>query len=202
MFGIGRGKVQGFGFCVQDARGIVSSEATPVGGAPPAADTRDAPSRHAHTAGRIAPTGATAHSAPMDDYHIDVAAWATQQADALRRHASNEIDWDNLAEEIEDLASRYRDEIESRLVVICEHLLKLAHLADPDPQRGWRVTIIEQRRRIARIIRKNPSLHSHPSAALAEAYDDARAVVAEYADDLPETCPWTITQVLDTDFWP
>jgi hypothetical protein len=29
-------------------------------------------------------------------YDIDVAAWAEQQASALRRRAANEIDWDNV----------------------------------------------------------------------------------------------------------
>ncbi len=41
----------------------------------------------------------------------DVAAWAEQQADALRRRAANEIDWNNVAEEIEDVARRARDRI-------------------------------------------------------------------------------------------
>jgi Domain of unknown function DUF29 len=150
----------------------------------------------------IAPTGPAAHSAAMDDYRTDTAAWAIQQAELLRNRTSNALDWDNLAGEIEDLASRYRDEIENRLIVVLAHLLKLAHLADPDPQRGWRVTIIEQRRRIARVISRNPSLRDYPAAVLAEAYDDARAAVAEYADDLPETCPWAISQLLDADYWP
>ena len=39
---------------------------------------------------------------PMSDlYGADIVAWAEQQADALRRRAANEIDWENVAEEIE-----------------------------------------------------------------------------------------------------
>jgi Domain of unknown function DUF29 len=32
--------------------------------------------------------------------------WAEQQADVLRRRAANEVDWDNIAEEIEDLGKK------------------------------------------------------------------------------------------------
>jgi hypothetical protein len=43
-------------------------------------------------------------------------------------------------------------------------------------------------------------------AELADAYAVARveaAAALELEEDtVPETCPWTPTQVLDTDFWP
>jgi len=34
-----------------------------------------------------------------DLYGADILLWAEHQADALRRRASNEIDWENVAEE-------------------------------------------------------------------------------------------------------
>ena len=37
----------------------------------------------------------------MSNYELDVNEWTKEQADALRRRAPNELDWDNLAEEIE-----------------------------------------------------------------------------------------------------
>ena len=37
-------------------------------------------------------------------YESDLYEWTKEQADALRRRASNALDWDNLAEEIESLA--------------------------------------------------------------------------------------------------
>ena len=36
-------------------------------------------------------------------YETDTVLWAEHQADALRRHAHNEIDWENVAKEIGDL---------------------------------------------------------------------------------------------------
>ena len=41
--------------------------------------------------------------ATMSDlYGDDIVLWCEQQADALRRRASNQLDWKNLAEEIEE----------------------------------------------------------------------------------------------------
>jgi hypothetical protein len=40
-------------------------------------------------------------------------------ADALRRRAANEIDWQNVAEEIESLARSERQEIRNRLAMRC-----------------------------------------------------------------------------------
>ena len=48
-------------------------------------------------------------------YDNDIALWAEQQADALRRRAANEIDWDNVAEEIESLGRSDKREISNRL---------------------------------------------------------------------------------------
>ena len=58
--------------------------------------------------------------------------------------------------------------------------------------------------RIARVIRRNPSLKSYPAIVLADAYQDGRDVAEAEAGllHLPETCPWTVEQVLDRAFWP
>ena len=44
----------------------------------------------------------------MPRYDTDLYEWTKEQADALRRRAANELDWDNLAEEIEATASAER----------------------------------------------------------------------------------------------
>jgi hypothetical protein len=77
-------------------------------------------------------------------YQGDFYGWTQDQADALRRRSVNEIDWDNLLEEIEDLGASKRRELESRLAVIIGHVLKWTH----QPQgrsRSWYFTLREQR---------------------------------------------------------
>jgi Domain of unknown function DUF29 len=138
-----------------------------------------------------------------DLYDTDIAAWAEHQADALRRRAANEIDWENVAEEIEDVARRDRDRIYGALVTAIAHLLKWQF--QPDMRSGaWRAAVVRARDRIAKLVKDSPSVQNYPAAVLAEAYQPAKRVAEAETGvgGLPEVCPWTIDQVLDHSFWP
>jgi hypothetical protein len=58
----------------------------------------------------------------MNAYDTDLYEWTTTQADALCRRAANEIDWDNIAEEIESLGRNDCRQIEHRLENLILHL--------------------------------------------------------------------------------
>ncbi len=95
-------------------------------------------------------------------YEDDVVAWAEQQAQALRDAARTNsnlpLDWENLAEEIEDLAKIYRLSLRSQLRRIIQHLVKLQHSPATDPRRGWRQTISSARSEVADLLEESPSL--------------------------------------------
>ena len=104
-------------------------------------------------------------------------------------------------------------ELYDRLIVLLAHLLKLKVAAELLPgvydraQRGWRLTCREQRRRrLARLLRRNPSLQPTVPEEVTEAFEVARlqALAALQVDEarLPEQCPWSPVQVLDAAFWP
>jgi hypothetical protein len=136
-------------------------------------------------------------------YATDFAAWSEAQAAALRRRASNEIDWENVAEEIEGLSRSDRREIRSRLAILCEHLLKWRFQPEARSP-SWKSSIRESRDKIADLIEESPSLADCPAAYFAGAYARGRKAAADETGvvDLPEICPWTIGQVLDSEFWP
>ncbi len=139
----------------------------------------------------------------MSHYDIDVFEWTKEQADALRRRASNELDWDNLAEEIEALGVSNRHQIKSRLEILILHLLKWRY--QPEWRCGsWRGSILEARHRLEMLLEESPSLRRLPDEYLPRAYPWARrkALAETGLDALPETCPWTIEQILDGDFLP
>lgn len=135
----------------------------------------------------------------------DYALWCAEQGALLREGRLDALDRENLAEEIESLGRRDRREIENRLKVLLAHLLKWRH--QPEGQGGsWRATIRDQRVKIAKVIKESPSLRGHPAKALAEEYAIA---VLDAADEtgLPEStfpaaCPFTIEEILDSDFLP
>jgi hypothetical protein len=95
-------------------------------------------------------------------YDEDFVAWSRQQAKALReavRPGSNQnLDWENLAEEIEGLGRSERRELTGRLSTIIEHLVKLNQSPASEPRPGWEQTIRRERAEIERLLEDSPSL--------------------------------------------
>ena len=87
---------------------------------------------------------ATSRQNGMRDYSSNVAAWAERQAEALRRRASNEIDWESVDEEIEVVARREHDQVKGRRIVLCVHLL-IWQFLPKRRSRSWCGPIIEAR---------------------------------------------------------
>jgi len=91
-------------------------------------------------------------------YDRDVAQWASEQARALREHDHTRLDYDHLAEEIESLAKADRRALESHVVTVLQHLMKLQASPATEPRRGWQDSVIEARAAIRRLLRDSPSL--------------------------------------------
>jgi hypothetical protein len=53
-------------------------------------------------------------------YTTDFYAWAQHQSDYLRLEEFDKIDWQNIAEELQDLGNQTRREVESRLRLITQ----------------------------------------------------------------------------------
>jgi hypothetical protein len=140
-------------------------------------------------------------------YDEDFYAWTQEQAALLRAKKWRELDYGNLAEELEALGKRDRRELEHRLEVLVMHLLKWRYQPERrDRSRGWRSTIREQRRRLTRLLRDSPSLRSEVPALLDDGYPHACGKALDETrlppETFPPTCPWTAVQVLDDAFWP
>jgi hypothetical protein len=99
---------------------------------------------------------------PKRLYGEDFALWAKEQAEALRaaaRGGANQaLDWENLAEEIEDLARSQRSALASHIMRIIQHLVKLEYSPAVEPRNGWRRTIRLARMQAEGRLEDNPSL--------------------------------------------
>lgn len=138
------------------------------------------------------------------NYETDFYLWTQQQAALLRQGQFSELDTAHLIDEIEDMGGSKERELESRLGVLLAHLLKWEF----QPERrgnSWRLTIKEQRRRIDRLLKKNPGLKSLFPETVTDAYGDARLMAAREMDCDDSLflleCPFSIEEITG-DYWP
>ena len=124
-------------------------------------------------------------------YEQDFYLWVTTTIEKIREHDFDSVDWENVLEELEDLGSERKNELESRLMVLFEHLLKLAywHEEKESNERGWKGTIREQRKRLNRLLRKNPSLKPYLNEVFEEIYLDTRDITIDKTGLSPDTFP-------------
>lgn len=138
-------------------------------------------------------------------YEIDFVAWTEQTVQLIRGGQFGQVDWEAVIEEIESLGRSDRRELKSRLEVLLQHLLKWQYQSNLRSG-SWRNTLDEQRHRIEDLLQESPSLKSYPESVLAECYRRGRSFASNETElhlaTFPAECPYTITQILDTEFFP
>src|SRR3954469_14289557 len=101
---------------------------------------------------------------PMSEYDVDFYAWTQRQGGLLRRLATGErvndadLDWPNIAEEIETSGRSERGAVASCIRNIIQHLMKLEASPATDPRPGWRATVRRERVELEAVLDDNPSL--------------------------------------------
>jgi uncharacterized protein DUF29 len=139
----------------------------------------------------------------MSDYDTDILAWSERQGALLRRIAGGErvndadLDWPNIAEEIESVGRSELHAVESLLTQALVHMLKALAWPESPSVNSWRREASLFRRQARR--RFSPSMRQHLD--LDELYEDARLAFPESQDGkpplpLPPTCPLTLDELL------
>ena len=135
------------------------------------------------------------------DFH----AWTIEQANLLKSKKLNEIDLDNLIEEIESMGASERNQLQNRLKVLIGHLLKWQY--QPDYRtRSWNATIKEQRLSVTGLIEDNPSLKSILEERITKAYPQGVLLAVKETNleenTFPSSCPYSIKELFDMEFYP
>ena len=143
---------------------------------------------------------------PQDSlYERDFYAWLEDQAAKLRVRSHNDIDWENLAEEVESVGRSQKRELRSRLERLIQHLLKWQFQPGRRSE-SWRSTISEQRTFIAGFLKDSPSLKKFPAEIFLDAYKGGRVEAINetgmLAAAFPKDPPFSIDQALDYRFLP
>lgn len=139
----------------------------------------------------------------MSDYDTDILLWSERQGDLLRRRAAGElvndaeVDWPNIAEEIESVGREQLHAVQSLLRQALLHMLK----ADAWPMcrdvPNWQADAIGFRADAAR--RYVPSMRQRID--LSRIYRQAVRTMPATIDGqtplpVPATCPWTLDDLL------
>ncbi len=93
-----------------------------------------------------------------------------------------DIDWVNVAEEIDALGKRDTRELASRITTILIHLIKLEVSTSTEPRAGWRNTILTQQTETELLLEDSPSLRRKvPDVIDAQLPTAKKRAVAELA---------------------
>jgi hypothetical protein len=138
-------------------------------------------------------------------YDTDYYAWVEAQVSALGRGDVGALDLAHLADEVADLGRSEKRAIRSNLNVLLIHLIEWTY--QPGQRKGgWEVSIGEHRARLLEDLVDSPSLKDYPAEVLEKEYALARKRAAlemrKSVRALPETCPFSIDQVLDQTYLP
>jgi hypothetical protein len=141
-----------------------------------------------------------------DLYDDDILLWSEHQADLLRRRAAAELvneaelDWPNIAEEIESVGNEQLHAVESFMVQALLHDLKATARPLSRDVPHWRAE--------ARRFRGDAASRFAPSMRqridMAKVYRRALRAMPETIDDqpplpVPESCPVTLDELLAED---
>ncbi len=110
----------------------------------------------------------------MSDYDTDILEWSERQAALLRGRAAGklindaDLDWPNIAEEIESVGRSERLALASHIEMVIEHLAKLELSPALEPRRSWQETVLRTRSAIRKLIKGSPSLLPTLDTVIAE----------------------------------
>ncbi|SJM92012.1 conserved hypothetical protein [Crenothrix polyspora] len=141
----------------------------------------------------------------MINYEQDFYGWTQEQAALLKSGRLHDLDIANLIEEVESMGRSEKRELENRLVILLQHLLKW-RFQPVRRGKSWELTIKAQRIDFFKVLRDNPGLKPRLEQCLIDAYQSAIIRAAQETglneSDFPVVCPWSFEQITDNSFYP
>ena len=148
-------------------------------------------------------------------YEQDFNVWRETIIKKIKQQDFNDIDWEHLLLELEDMGKSEKRSFLSNLTILIAHLLKLTVQADaPEMMKGsWYSSVTENRFRVRKDLEKNPSFKNYLHEVIFIAYADARKLAIKESKnaklgvrkpeetEYPLDFPFTVEQLLDEDFY-
>ena len=154
-------------------------------------------------------------------YEKDFYLWVIENLRLLRNKEYDLVDWENLLEEIEDMARRELRSLISFMAVIMEHLYKWENFRyREDVGHSWISSINNARNELDTIFETYPSIRKKSAEELPTAWRIAvRRLIKWFKEpqnqnlakkyfgrpptekDFPQECPYTLEQVMEYEPW-
>ncbi|NET71734.1 MAG: DUF29 domain-containing protein [Sphaerospermopsis sp. SIO1G2] len=140
-------------------------------------------------------------------YEEDYYLWIETTLRQIQNHDIENLDWENLAEEIESLGIEQRRKVESYLKQLLIHLLLYCYWESEREycQRGWKNEIANFRDELEFSCRSK-TLYNYILSCVDSVYPKARKQAINKSglpsDVFPVKCPFTVDEILDDDYFP
>ena len=136
-------------------------------------------------------------------YEQDYYQWTQAMVKALRERDYLSLDWDNLIDEIDDMGKSQKRAIESLLMRLTEHLLKLKYWESEKTRncKHWRSEVVNFRILLDKRLKDSPSLKANLEEIYEDIFPGCKRSVGELFD-LPEQVKLNLEQVLDENWFP
>jgi hypothetical protein len=146
----------------------------------------------------------------VSDYDTDFYAWTREQAAALRAVRPARVDWEHVAEALDEMGGSDLGALESDLARVIEHLLKLQYSPASAPRNGWILTVVEHRARIESATGRSGTLARKLPDLLPTAWKRARKLAAKSLElydgidpaTLPTECRYSLDEIRADDWYP
>ncbi|MFM7384150.1 MAG: DUF29 domain-containing protein [Microcystaceae cyanobacterium] len=140
-------------------------------------------------------------------YESDYLAWITVTTSQLKQKQFDQLDYENLVEELEDLGKEQRNKVDSYLRQLLIHLLLYAYWESEKNYcaKGWAAEIDNFRFELELLL-KSKTLYNYFLSEINFIYAKAKKQVIKKTelpqDVFPQSCPFAVDQILNPDFFP
>ena len=138
-------------------------------------------------------------------YDKDYVLWLEETAKQIRYKDIDNLDWQHLLEEIDDLGKSHKNAVESYLRQLLKHLLLYQYWTEQRDYcgSGW-LDKIDNFRNELEILLRSKTLYNYAASIFELTYQKARrsALNKTKLDIFPAQCPYSLEQALDVEYVP
>lgn len=132
----------------------------------------------------------------------DFNLWVEQTKIAIQNRDFENMDWDNLLDEIDDMGKSEKRSLESYLQRLIEHILKLQYWESEKERnfKHWQSEVVNFRNLIKRLLKRNPSFKRYMEDVYQDLFQDAISA-RKIEFDIPTDSFIELTKIMQDNYF-